>query len=136
MRFVRSSKATAAVLVAFFLVGCATAPGAPGNGFGAGYTPVVDMKDVDPAKYHQDVAECRAYAAQVDAGTNTAAGAVAGAVLLTALSAAAGNRGYWNRRYAAGGAIAGGAGAAPGSMQKQQSIIMRCMVGRGYNVLG
>lgn len=130
------SKVLISSLVVAMLAGCATAPGAPGNGLGASYTPVVDMQGVDVAKYNQDVNECRAYAAQVDAGGNAVAGAVTGAVLMGALSAAMGNRSRWNNRYMGAGAISGGAGAAAGSMQKQQAIIMRCMAGRGYNVLG
>jgi hypothetical protein len=117
------------------LAGCA-APGTPGNGFGASYTPVVDMKGVDPSRYNQDLAECRAYASQVDASGNAVAGALIGGALMAALSGAAGNRSYWNQRYAATGAVAGGASAGASSLAHQRNIIGRCMVGRGYNVLG
>ena len=116
-------KTVLAALVISLLTGCATR--------GAGYVPVVDSKYKDPQALAQDTLECQQFAKQrMDAADGAAAGAVAGALLLAALSP----RGYKN--YSAQqGAIVGGVSGAAAANDTQETIIKRCLVGRGYNVL-
>ena len=111
------------VLIVSLITGCATR--------GAGYVPVVDSKYKDPKVLAQDTLECQQFAKQrLDAAEGAAAGAVAGALLMAALSP----RGYKN--YGAQqGAIVGGVGGAATANDTQETIIKRCMAGRGYNVL-
>jgi len=129
-------KMMVSVIVVSMLAGCATAPPGPGQGVGAAYTPVVDMQGVDPARYEQDVAQCRAYAAQIDPAGRAAGAAVAGALFGALLSAAAGNKSYYNKQNAGVGAVLGASAGGASGLHDAKSIIMRCMAGRGYNVLG
>lgn len=115
-------------LITFFvasllLSGCATR--------GANYTPLVDTKGHDGAQLANDTAECQAFATQrMDAASGAVAGAVVGALIGAFLMP----RGY--RNYGAGqGAIAGAAGGALGANDTQETIVKRCLSGRGYSVL-
>lgn len=112
------------------LAGCAT-----NRGMGDQYRPIVDMKNVEPGKFETDLAECQAYARETaGAGQGAAAGAIGGALLGALLQAAAGG-GYSRNRGAAVGAVAGGASGAAAGERNQRSVTMRCLQGRGYNVL-
>ena len=113
------------LLSALLSVGCAT----PSQ-----YRPVVDTKDMNIARYEQDLRECQQYAYQVDAANTTAANAAAGAVVLGALAAVFGNR-YDVGRWAAARAITGGVTGAAAAGQTQVAIIRNSMLGRGYKVL-
>ncbi len=116
-------KCIAVALVVTILTGCATR--------GANYVPLVDMKIRDSAAFNQDVMECQQYAKQsLDAASGAVAGAIIGALIGTALS----TRGYRNEAAGYGatvGAISGGVHAN----DTQESIVKRCLAGRGYNVL-
>ena len=106
------------------------------------YHPIVDMKDVDPANYQQDLAECRQYAEQA----NPAGEAVAGALLAAGLGAALGAiTGSFDGAVsvatgaAAGAALGSTVGAASGGahgVKRQIAVIDNCLRGRGYSVLG
>lgn len=124
------------VTVLAMLAGCATPPEGAGRGYGAEYTPVIDMRGVDAEKYDDDLGDCRAYAAQIDPAGRAAAGAIAGALAGALLSAAAGGHGYYNRQNAGLGAVLGAGTAGADGLRDAKTIIMRCMIGRGYNVLG
>ena len=100
---------------------------------GAKHRPIVDGSD--PEKYETDLAACQALARQrphmnednkLDTSIGAAVGGVAGAVT-------GGVEG------AIGGAVAGAAGsAAQGSrrtVDERKGIVIRCMVGRGHNVV-
>ena len=104
------------------------------------YQPVIDPKGVDMGNYQNDLLECRQLAQQVDASGNTATdagiGALGGAALGAVVGAIGGNAG-------AGAAIGGVTGLAGGAAsggisntQRQKMIINRCLIGRGYKVLG
>jgi outer membrane lipoprotein SlyB len=116
---------TVCTLVTVGLVaGCATTRG-------SSYVPLVDMQGKDDATFQTDTRQCQGYAKQrMDAAEGAAAGAVAGA-LLGALLAPRGYRGYVGARVAGAGAIAGGVQAN----DTQETIVKRCLAGRGYNVL-
>lgn len=130
------ARALAITVAASILTGCATRPaGSPGSGFGSEYTPIVDMRGVDPARWTADLAECRDYARQVDTAGNAATGAVAGALLGAALMAAAGGNRRWTERNASVGAVRGTAAGLASGVQKERLVMNNCVIGRGYRVL-
>lgn len=108
------------------LAGCATR--------GTAYVPIIDKHDLGSAgliRYEKDLEECQAYARQADSAAATAiAGAIAGALLGAALAP----RGYRND-LAAHGAVLGTAAGAGQGVVTQETIIKRCLTGRGYRVL-
>ncbi|HHX8305450.1 TPA: glycine zipper family protein [Vibrio diabolicus] len=103
--------------------------------------PVVDMTNVDPAKYEQDFLYCQGYADNVDkaeaAKSEAANGAVTGALIGAAAGALESGIGGAAVGAAAGGAIGAGAGALSGSNDstKTQSLVLRkCLQNKGYTV--
>lgn len=116
-------KTIASIVIVLMLAGCATS--------GANYRPVVDLHNRDPGRYQTDLSECQAYATQrMDAASGAVAGAVAGALLGAFLTP----RG--SRNYVAGrGAVLGGLAGAGGANETQETIVKRCLAGRGYSVL-
>ena len=116
------------------LVACA-APNTPGQGSGAGYTPVVDMQGVDQAQYANDLAACRQYAEQADPIKQMAIGSIAGAIIGAALASQSGLRGRDVDSVAAFGSTAGLSAAAGKGVATQERIMINCMAGRGYRTL-
>ena len=117
---------TAAAAIAL-LAGCATAPG------GANYAPMVDTGQ-RIGDYNADLAECQQYAQRAaGAGDGAVAGAVGGAIVMGVLSAILGGGGHG--RWAAAGAVAGGLQGAGAGEANQRAVVVRCMSGRGYQVL-
>ena len=95
---------------------------------------IIDRKGVDPAKYEQDLAECRAYSTEVKTGEKAARGAASGAVVGGMVGAVVGNS-RDAERGAGVGAITGGArGVSEGTRQEVQ-VVKQCLRGRGYRVL-
>lgn len=130
------TKAILVVALGSTLAACQTsAPGAVGAGYGAGYTPVID--GAQGPRFHQDLAECRQLAAQVEANRQSQiageaiAGALAGALTGRVIGGNRYSQNYGARVGALSGAGHGAANAAAGGKQ----VIMNCMVGRGYRVL-
>ena len=98
----------------------------------AGHQPIVDTKGVDMSNYQADLAECQAYARQINAGKETAVGAGVGAALGWALSAVSGNEKNVGAKV---GAVSGGAAGAGRAATTQKNVIAGCLRGRGYKVL-
>ncbi|MCR9580115.1 glycine zipper family protein [Vibrio antiquarius] len=103
--------------------------------------PVVDMTNVDPAKYEQDFLYCQGYADNVDkaeaAKSEAANGAVTGALIGAAAGVLESGIGGAAVGAAAGGAVGAGAGALSGSNDstKTQSLVLRkCLQNKGYIV--
>lgn len=103
--------------------------------------PVVDMTNVDPAKYEQDFLYCQGYAENVDkteaAKSEAANGAVTGALIGAAAGALENGIGGAAVGAAAGGTVGSGAGALSGSNDstKTQSLVLRkCLQNKGYTV--
>ncbi|HHF2913728.1 hypothetical protein [Vibrio diabolicus] len=103
--------------------------------------PVVEMTNVDPAKYEQDFLYCQGYADNVDkteaAKSEAANGAVTGALIGAAAGALESGIGGAAVGAAAGGAVGAGAGALSGSNDstKTQSLVLRkCLQNKGYTV--
>ena len=115
-------KRIASIFLAASLVGCAN------------FRPITDMQNVNHAQYEADLAQCQAYATQVDPASQAAAGAVASAILGGVLAAVLGGRYDVGRSAAASGVLGAAAGGAHGGVS-QQNIIRNCMAGRGYKVL-
>ena len=112
---------------AFMLAGCASTAQV--------YCPVIDPAIGDQAAYPAALAECRALAEQVRQGNTAAAGAVAGALLATAVGAILGARGRTLAQIAGASAITSGTAAAGYAGMTQQQVIQRCLINRGYSVL-
>ena len=119
------------IALALAMTGCAT-----GRGFGKTYQPIVDMKGEDLGRYNANLAECQQYAQGISAGKNAAGGAIAGALLGAALAAGFGLSSRHVASVAGAGAASWGGAAGAASQGKQETIIMRCLQGRGYRVLG
>ena len=111
------------LLIAALISGCAST--------GANYVPLVDMQGHDYNSFAKDTQQCQAYARQrMDAASGAVAGAIIGALFMAAVSP----RGY--RNYSAGqGALVGAAGGAVAANDNQETIVKRCLAGRGYSVL-
>lgn len=117
---------TLSVLIAFTVVGCA----------GADVRPLVDMKGVNEAAYENDLKECQTYAQQQSGmGSTAAKGAGAGAVVGGLLGLVTGGNKTGIVQAAGAGAVIGGAGGAYSGNQAQESVVKRCLSGRGYKVL-
>jgi outer membrane lipoprotein SlyB len=99
-----------------------------------GQEPIVDLKGVSQAQYDTDLAECKAYAEQVQAGRKVAGGAVVGAVLGGVLGAVVGDHDTAARGAGVGG-IVGGAKGAGSAAQERRKVLRTCLVDRGYRVL-
>ena len=111
-----------AVVSVVLLAGCAS-------------DPIIDRKGVDERAYQQDLAECRAYAAEVDTTSETIKGGAVGAAVLGTVGAIFGDS---NRaeRGAGAGAVLGGSRGMTEAEERKERILYRCMKGRGYRVLG
>ena len=115
-----------ALAAAALLAGCATS--------GANYRPMVDTGQ-RIGVYEADLAECQQYAQRTaGASDGAAAGAVGGAIVMGVLSAILGGGGHG--RWAAAGAVAGGLQGAGSGEANQRAVVVKCMSGRGYSVLG
>lgn len=97
------------------------------------YRPVIDPSICKDCDYEKDVTACQSIASSnTNYAANTLAGAAVGAGIGALLGAATGlNAGT----VAAGGAVGGAAGGLSGEMSSVNTMIIRCMKGRGYSVL-
>jgi hypothetical protein len=103
--------------------------------------PIVDTgrPGFDPIAYERDLAECRAFAEQVDPGARAAQRGVLGAAVGGAFGAIGGAFGGNAGTGAALGASVGGLGGAvqgAGSgYDRRGRVVRNCLAGRGYAVL-
>jgi hypothetical protein len=107
-------------LVAACISACASQP-----------NPIIDTKGVDMAAYRRDLAECTKYAEEI----NMAAGAAKGAAAGGAYGAAVGSINGRASEGAGTGAISGAAWSMLEGDREKQSVVKRCVAGRGYRVL-
>lgn len=123
-----------AVWLALVVAGCST-PNTPGAGFGADYTPVIDLQGVDPARYQADLGACRRLAGNIDVNRATTEGAVAGVFVGALVSGMLGG-GRQTTMDAANIGVVSGIGQAGGqAIDQAKRIVINCMVGRGYRAL-
>lgn len=99
-----------------------------------GNRPIVDTKGVDPEALEADMADCYAFADEVQAGRKVATGAATGAVIGGVIGAAAGDS-RSARRGAGVGAATGTFSGAGSAMAERQRVVRNCLAGRGYLVL-
>ncbi|MEZ5461737.1 hypothetical protein [Dokdonella sp.] len=110
--------------VALLCAGCAQTP----------YRPIVDS-GVSRGNYEDDVMDCQQLAAQRPAAAPAASGATIGALVGALFGLAVGLDGDDVAEVAAWGAVSGGINGAAYGSAVQQSIVARCMEGRGYYVI-
>jgi hypothetical protein len=122
-----ASRFTTIVFAAAILAGCAASD------------PVIDTRGVDPARYRQDLADCRVYADSVSTGGRAASGAAGTALLGAALGAitgaVTGDPGGGAAIGAGTGGVFGGASGAGSAAQEKGRIVRNCLRYRGYAVL-
>jgi outer membrane lipoprotein SlyB len=121
----RAGKRVQIIGPALLLAICA---GCAGNG------PIVDTKNIDQARYKQDLSECQTYAGQVNTGAAAGKSAAAGAVVGGIVGAIFGNSTTVIQSAGVGGVLGGAQGAANGEQSKDQ-VVKNCLRGRGYSVL-
>jgi outer membrane lipoprotein SlyB len=115
------------VLISTMVAGCATS--------GANYRPLIDTKGVDFNKFEVDLASCQEYArTQAGAKEGAVAGALLGAAFGALLATVAGSS-YDAGAAARVGGVTGAASGASSANEDQETIIKRCLQGRGYSVL-
>jgi len=113
----------------FILIGCvSTQDGLPTVRI------IVDQAGIDINAYNNDLFECRQHAGQIDAGSDALSGALAGAIV-GALVGAAIDDSDTAKRTGGYGAILGGAEAGGEAVQTQETVVKKCLSGRGYKVL-
>ena len=95
---------------------------------------IVDQAGVDINAYNNDLYECRQYAGQINAGEDALSGALAGAIIGALVGAAIDNSDT-AKRTGGYGAILGGAEAGGDAVQTQETVVKKCLTGRGYKVL-
>lgn len=117
----------AVVLVSTLITGCATS--------GAAYRPLIDTRGVDFNKFEVDLASCQEYArTQAGAKEGAVAGALVGAAFGALLATVAGSS-YDASAAARVGGVTGAVSGASSANEDQETIIRRCLQGRGYSVL-
>jgi len=103
------------------------------------YEPVIDTQNVDLNSYARDLNQCRSFAVREDPTAKAAQGAVAGilvgALLEAALGSSFGQAGRGAGIGAAEGGVIGVVGGAASGIEAQQTIVKRCLAGRGYALL-
>ena len=96
--------------------------------------PIIDTRGVNMAAYEQDLADCRAYAEQVNTGRKVLTGGAVGAVVGAAVGAAVGNSDTAKRSAGAGAAVGSAKGAGRAHREKE-TVVRNCLRNRGYAVL-
>ncbi|EGQ8130426.1 glycine zipper family protein [Vibrio parahaemolyticus] len=103
--------------------------------------PVVDMTNVDQARYEQDFAYCQGYAEKVDkteaSKSDATKGAMTGALIGAAAGALEDGIGGAAVGAVAGSAVGAGAGALGGandSTKTQALVLRKCLQNKGYTV--
>ena len=105
------------------------------------YEPIIDRgrTDFNEAAYQYDLAQCRAYAEQIDMGQQAAYGGALGAATGAAFGAIggafAGNAGTGAALGASLGGLSGALGGGGSAWQDQDMVVRNCLAGRGYAVL-
>ncbi len=103
---------------------------------GSNFSPIIDKKGIDEAKYQQDLLECQSLSTEAQGAGKDGAKKAAGGVVIGALLGLVGGGNSTNIAQAAGiGGVLGGASGMYSGNTEKETIIKRCLVGRGYRVL-
>lgn len=120
-----------AIILSFVVV-----TGCSGNGQFPGQTPViVDTKGVNMSRYEDDLADCEAYAQQVNVGEKAVVHGATGAVIGGVLGSIFDDRRTAPGEVAAAGGVLGTVKGASRGLNEQSKVLRRCLRGRGYKVL-
>lgn len=125
----------ATAMLAAMLTACAAPPNTPGAGYGATYTPIVDMQGVDQSRYANDLAACRHYANSIDVSREQANAAIGGAIFAAAITAALGGNMRQMDQNASAGGLASMNRQTGRTMTRQETVLGNCLTSRGYRVL-
>lgn len=102
----------------------------------SGHRPIVDAKGQNMTNYENDLRECQALSRQAEPGGE----ALRSGLIAALVGGAIGGIGWGSSSNigtgAAIGAITGGVSGGVSGGNKQKDIINRCMVNRGYNIIG
>ncbi|MEI7530725.1 MAG: glycine zipper family protein [Betaproteobacteria bacterium] len=110
------------------LVGCANT--------GSNFKPIIDQKGINMVVYENDLTDCQALSTDTSsAGKKAAMGATGAAAVGALVGVITGDSGKAALQGAGIGAIVGGLSGGAGGMKEQESIIRKCLAGRGYRVL-
>lgn len=102
---------------------------------GCAHDPIVDMQGVNRQQYQQDLMECKQYAAQVNTAGEAATHAAVGAAIGGVLGAIVGD--HRTAEKASGvGAVSGATRGTQRAERRKQRVLINCLKGRGYKVLG
>jgi uncharacterized protein YcfJ len=106
------------------------------SNMGSNFTPIIDKAGVDEAKFQQDLSECQNISTEAQGAGKDAAKKAAGGAAIGALVGLVGGGNGSNIAQAAGiGGVLGGASGAYSGNAEKETIIKRCLAGRGYKVL-
>jgi hypothetical protein len=116
------------LLVLAALAGC--------SNMGSNFSPIIDKQGIDEVKYQQDLAECQNLSTEAQGAAAGGAKKAAGGAAIGALIGLVGGGNGTNIAQAAGvgGVIGGASGMYSGNAEKE-TVIKRCLAGRGYKVL-
>ena len=103
---------------------------------GSNFSPIIDKQGIDEVKYQQDLTECQNLSTEAQGAAKDGAKKAAGGAAIGALIGLVGGGNGTNIAQAAGvgGVIGGASGLYSGNAEKE-TIIKRCLAGRGYKVL-
>ena len=122
-------------LFVLLIAGCASPPNTPGAGIGKNYTPIIDMRGMDGARYMTDLDACRNSAAMIDADKQELFGLIGGALIGAAYGASISRDSRVIGAGANSGALSGGLHAGANARSRQQIVMGNCMASRGYRVI-
>ncbi len=102
---------------------------------GCANEPIVDKRGVNHVKYEKDLAECRAYADEVNTPAEGAKRGAIGVAVGGTIGAIVGD-GHSAGKGAGIGATVGATQGAERAGHRKERVLYRCLEGRGYRVLG
>ena len=103
---------------------------------GSNFSPIIDKQGIDEVKYQQDLTECQNLSTEAKGAGKDGAKKAAGGAAIGALIGLVGGGNGTNIAQAAGvGGVLGGASGLYSGNAEKETIIKRCLAGRGYKVL-
>jgi uncharacterized protein YcfJ len=116
------------LLVLVALTGCSNT--------GSNFSPIIDKQGIDEIKYQRDLTECQSLSTEAQgAGKDGAKKAVGGAAIGALIGLVGGGNGTNIAQAAGVGGVIGVASGLYSGNAEQETIIKRCLAGRGYRVL-
>lgn len=96
------------------------------------HRPIVDSKGQDMSHYENDLKECQSLARQADPGS----AALSSGLIAALVGGAIGGIGWGSSANIGTGAAIGAVTGGVSGGEKQKDIINRCMINRGYPIIG